>query len=110
MLNGCAMKIIRLGVRYCGGCREAYDRPELVRSILEGLRGKGLDVSPDYDAEAPVGILVCGCQAQCLLREAQTPSSWHYLAPDGHIDNTPLPLESIIALLHNELADPPDSR
>ena len=100
----------RLAVRYCGGCREAYDRPAQVRAILDGLRGKGLDLSVEYDDETPVGILVCGCHAQCLLREEQTPATWHYLAPDGHFDNTSLPLESIIAILHNELAGPPDSR
>lgn len=100
----------RLAVRYCGGCREAYDRPALVRSILDGLRDTDMDVTPEYDAPEPVGILVCGCHAQCLLREEETPAFWHYIAPDGYFDNIPLPLESIIAILHNELAALPDSR
>lgn len=104
------METKRLAVRYCGGCRESYDRPALVRAILGGLRGKGMDVSPEYDAETPVGILVCGCHAQCLLREEKAPAAWHYIAPDGHFDNMSLPLKSIIAILHNELAGSPDSR
>ena len=99
-----------LAIRYCGGCRVGYDRAAVARALLDGLRDRGLEVFPEYDEPAPVGILVCGCAAQCLLRDETLPAAWHYIGPGGLFDSAPLSLEAAIERLHNELAGPSEPR
>ena len=99
-----------LGIRYCGGCRVGYDRTAYVNDMLAGLRGKGIKAIPEYDDAVPVTVLICGCMAQCLLRDEILPPTWHYIGPDGCFDGTPLPLEAVVSHLHNELAGMPESR
>ena len=96
-----------LTVRYCGGCQVSYDRTAVVNAILEGLRAKGLDVTPEYDESLPVAILVCGCMTQCLLRDETLPPTWHRIGPDGYFDSIQRPLEEIVSILHAELTAAP---
>jgi hypothetical protein len=95
-----------LGIRYCGGCRAGYDRAARVDGILRGLRARRLDAVPGYAGyaeSAPVALLVCGCMAQCLLRDETLPRTWHYLGPDGHFDGVPASLETVVSVVHEEL-------
>ena len=96
-----------LHVRYCGGCQVSYDRTATVNAILEGLRAKGLDVTPEYDEPTPVAILVCGCMTQCLLRDETIPPTWHRIGPDGYFDSAPRSLEETVSTLYNELTATP---
>jgi hypothetical protein len=57
--------MVRIGIKYCGGCNPVIDRTRLVQEIDKLL-------PPDYclltdECQAPwdIGTLVCGCPAAC---------------------------------------------
>ena len=65
-MSSCEKKL-RIGVKYCGGCNERYDRMGTFRKIVQ-------DCSPDTEFVPVSGkeneifdfiIVVSGCQAQC---------------------------------------------
>lgn len=95
----------KIAVRFCGGCRASYDRSAWVRRLLEELRQKGCLATPEYDLEEwpQVGLIIGGCESQCLARTADFPKQWHAVGPNNMFDNTLLPFESIIQCLFDEL-------
>lgn len=55
---------LKVGLKYCGGCRAGYDRVGLVACLKERLAGEIEWVAADSeDAEAL--LIVCGCKTAC---------------------------------------------
>jgi len=55
-----------IGVKYCGGCREQYDRKAGFEKIKDGLSGAGAAFVQAGDGGVYDALLViCGCQARC---------------------------------------------
>lgn len=55
---------IKVGLKYCGGCRAGYDRVEMVGTVRERLAGKAEFVSADSE-EAQMILIVSGCSSAC---------------------------------------------
>lgn len=56
--------MLKIGIKYCGGCNPYYDRVALVRRIEGRLQGKVEFVSPDKDSVELV-LAVEGCKTAC---------------------------------------------
>jgi hypothetical protein len=56
--------MLKVGIKYCGGCNPYYDRVALVKQIESRLRGKVEFVSPDGD-HVDLVLAVEGCQTAC---------------------------------------------
>ena len=56
--------MLKVGLKYCGGCRAQYDRVELVESIRERLWGTVQFVGYE-DPEAQAFLIVTGCRSAC---------------------------------------------
>ncbi len=55
---------LRIGLKYCGGCRPAYDRVELTKEIKRRLGGRIEFVSP-YTEGVSLVLAVQGCPVAC---------------------------------------------
>jgi hypothetical protein len=55
---------IKVGLKYCGGCRAGYDRVALVDSIRERLAQEVEFVAADSE-EAQMVLIVTGCSTAC---------------------------------------------
>jgi len=56
--------MLKVGIKYCGGCNPYYDRVALVRKIETRLDGTVEFVSPDKDSVDLV-LAVEGCKTAC---------------------------------------------
>ena len=56
--------MLRVGVKYCGGCNPAYDRTALVDRMKERLRGK-VEFVPVGSQDVHVILAVHGCETAC---------------------------------------------
>jgi phage gp36-like protein len=56
--------MLKVGIKYCGGCNPYYDRVALVKQIESRLRGKVEFVSPHSD-HVDFVLAVEGCQTAC---------------------------------------------
>jgi len=56
--------MLRIGVKYCGGCNPGYDRVELVEQLEKRLEGTAMFVSPE-DEEIDLILAVEGCTTAC---------------------------------------------
>jgi hypothetical protein len=56
--------ILRIGIKYCGGCNPLYDRVATVKTLEQKLRGKAVFVSPDRE-EVDLLLAVQGCDRAC---------------------------------------------
>ncbi|MBU1183823.1 MAG: hypothetical protein KJ663_01430 [Proteobacteria bacterium] len=99
--------MIRLGIRYCGGCNPAYDRIKLVEQIREKLQvALGEEVSLALPgAQADTTLVVCGCPACCADGEGVNKSagSCHIVGPDL-MDYRSVTMEEIPVRIADELA------
>jgi hypothetical protein len=57
-------EVVRVGLKYCGGCNPEYDRVALVRHIEESLQGKVAFVSPESE-DVELIVAVEGCSTAC---------------------------------------------
>ena len=55
---------LRIGLKYCGGCKPAYDRVALVDEIKERLGGRAEFVPAD-SADVSLILAVQGCPTAC---------------------------------------------
>ena len=55
---------IKVGLKYCGGCRAGYDRVAMVESIRERLTQEVEFVAADSE-EAQMILIVTGCSTAC---------------------------------------------
>ena len=56
--------MLRVGVKYCGGCNPEYDRVALVEQIKESLEGKVSFVAPE-SGRFDIILAVHGCRTAC---------------------------------------------
>ena len=56
--------MLRVGVKYCGGCNPEYDRVALVEQIKERLEGKVSFVPPESEG-VDIILAVHGCRTAC---------------------------------------------
>ena len=56
--------MLRVGVKYCGGCNPEYDRVALVEEIEERLEGKVRFVPPESEG-VDIILAVYGCKTAC---------------------------------------------
>ena len=56
--------MLRIGVKYCGGCNPEYDRVAFVDQIKERLEGKAAFVPPESEGVDMI-LSVNGCQTAC---------------------------------------------
>jgi hypothetical protein len=59
------MSVMRVGLKYCGGCNPSYDRVEYVREIQEAA-GSRIAWLPADEGGFTTVLLVCGCDKQCV--------------------------------------------
>lgn len=55
---------VRIGLKYCGGCKPGYDRAALVAEIKSRLEGKALLLRPDSEGLFLI-LAVQGCETAC---------------------------------------------
>jgi hypothetical protein len=55
---------LRIGLKYCGGCKPDYDRVALVQTIEEHLRGAAVFVRSD-SMDLDLILVVHGCPTAC---------------------------------------------
>ena len=99
--------MIRLGVRYCGGCNPAYDRIKLVEQIREKLQGSlGEEVSLALPgAQADTTLVVCGCPTCCADGEGVNKSAGPcHIVGLNLMDYRSATLEEIPVRIADELA------
>jgi hypothetical protein len=56
--------MLKVGIKYCGGCNPGYDRVALADYIKKSLHGKAEFVSPDSEGIDLV-LAVEGCKTCC---------------------------------------------
>lgn len=56
--------ILKIGIKYCGGCNPLYDRVAAVKKLEQKLRGKAVFVSTDCE-EVDLILAVQGCDRAC---------------------------------------------
>jgi len=57
--------MLRIGLKYCGGCNPHYDRVALVEKITRVLSGKVEFVAWDKEDLSTI-LVVAGCNTACL--------------------------------------------
>ena len=60
---------IRVGLKYCGGCRAQYDRVGLVDTLRERLADDVEFVAADSE-DAEMILIVSGCSSACTKLES----------------------------------------
>lgn len=77
-----------------------------LRQVLAGLEAKGCQVAPEYALEetaVPVGLIIGGCETQCLGQENSFPKHWHTVGPNNVFDNNTLEYGDIVQILYDEI-------
>ena len=57
--------MIKVGIKYCGGCNPTYDRVAAVKEMEERLRSRAELISW-HDESADAVVIVAGCAASCV--------------------------------------------
>ena len=58
------MSVIRIGLKYCGGCNPSYDRVEYLQEVQEAA-GNRFEWVPAADGGFTTVLLICGCDKRC---------------------------------------------
>ena len=56
--------MLKVGIKYCGGCNPDYDRVAFFKSIEKRLRGQAQFVSPE-ETDVDLILAVEGCRTAC---------------------------------------------
>lgn len=56
--------MLKVGIKYCGGCNPHYDRVAIVKRIADRLAGKVEIVALDHD-QIDLVVAVEGCSTAC---------------------------------------------
>ena len=56
--------MLKVGIKYCGGCNPYYDRVALFKTIEDRLKDHVQFVAPD-DADSELILVLEGCQTAC---------------------------------------------
>jgi hypothetical protein len=60
--------IMKVAVKYCGGCDPTYDRVELVQ-LIKNAAGNSIEWVPVDEEDQEAILLVCGCLTACPEEE-----------------------------------------
>ena len=71
--------MLKVGIKYCGGCNPYYDRVALVKRIESRLQGKVEFVSPEND-DVDLVLAVEGCQTACADLSSFEGKQIHFIA------------------------------
>lgn len=58
-------KKIRIGLKYCGGCKPQYDRVQAMVFIRERLKGK-IELVSHEERDTQGTLVVTGCEIACV--------------------------------------------
>jgi hypothetical protein len=73
---------LKVGLKFCGGCRAGYDRVGLVNSIRERVADKIEFVAADSE-DAEEILIVTGCSTACAKMDAPLERPTRYITgPD----------------------------
>ncbi len=64
--------LIRVGIRYCGGCNPTFERVAALESLILALEGKVRAVDHREDSIQAL-LFVCGCPTACPAQESLPP-------------------------------------
>ena len=60
------MDRLLIGIKFCGGCREQYDRKGASRSIKDALSYEQIDfVEAEKGGSYDTLLVICGCPVKC---------------------------------------------
>ncbi len=69
---------IKIGLKYCGGCRAGYDRVDMVDSIRERLAQK-VEFVAAHSEDAQMILIVTGCSTACARLDNVSELPIHYI-------------------------------
>lgn len=69
--------MLRIGIKYCGGCNPSYERVEMIERIKFRFNDRFLFLRHD-EPEAEVMVLMSGCQRACAGRDFNPKAVSHY--------------------------------
>jgi hypothetical protein len=69
---------IKVGLKYCGGCRAGYDRVAMVDTIRERLAQKVEFVAADSE-DVQMILIVTGCSTACATLDNVSEVPIHYI-------------------------------
>ena len=70
---------LKIGIKYCGGCKPQYDRGETVRQIVAAhpeCEWENVNEDTDYDLLVVVGGCACCCAGYSQYRYAALRKVW----------------------------------
>lgn len=59
---------MKIGIKYCGGCKTTYDRVESVKKLIENFPEYNFEPAKE-DVEYEVILIVNGCKTACAKHE-----------------------------------------
>lgn len=88
---------LKIGIKYCGGCKPAYDRVEQVRDLQRRLEGK-VEWLPAENEGVRLVLAVQGCPAACAdLSPFRRQRVWSINCPED--------AEKFLAYIESRLAE-----
>ena len=61
--------MLKVGIKYCGGCNPSYERVEMVQQVQSVLKDRFIfSVSDQEDSD--IMLLVCGCPRACAHKDS----------------------------------------
>ncbi len=78
-------KMLKVGIKYCGGCNPDYDRVALVKQIESRLQGKVEFVSPEND-HVDFVLAVEGCKTACADLSSFQGKTIHVISRKEDVD------------------------
>jgi hypothetical protein len=77
--------MLKVGIKYCGGCNPDYDRVALVKQIESRLQGKVEFVSPEND-HVDFVLAVEGCKTACADLSSFQGKTIHVISRKEDVD------------------------
>jgi hypothetical protein len=91
------VSLLKIRVRYCGGCNPEIDRGSLVTRLKGIIQSEGIRAVFGKDGEADWVLLVNGCPRACLEEELpQDGKPLRLISVEGsHLDHRPVPEDEL---------------
>jgi len=77
--------MLKVGIKYCGGCNPDYDRVALVKQLESRLQGKVEFVSPEND-HVDFVLAVEGCKTACADLSSFQGKTIHVISRKEDVD------------------------
>ena len=101
--NGC---VIKIELKYCGGCNPEIDRVNVVKCLNTVMHQKHIQLEYVKDSKTPnLFLLINGCAHACKEEELkETPVTANYLSVQGErVELKPVPENQIPAVLSEKI-------